>query len=325
MLDGFIIYDCLFRNYRYSKTPPWEKNGKKTFFSPPLLTGQFYLKTGNSCVMCNIFKWLNEGGCSKKHLIAVIISRFAPEPAIRFAATLANVYGDAENRVLNRVGGKLILNMKRIFLLMGLSGIITLQGVAQEQRAKLSAKLKVANTKSIAHTRVISQVFERVGAQAGISRAITGLPPIKQQDFDFVNLYQGSVLDGKVEAIVAPYKGKNRAEKIAFVLFRSNGKYGRPMLIKATADRSQLTYYDLEAGTMLKMQKEGNSFSFSSSSIEPDGGGARRSGCGQAVMDCVTDAYSNRGWASVWATFQSIFIPATGAAIIAACIADNCL
>jgi hypothetical protein len=42
------------------------------------------------------------------------------------------------------------------------------------------------------------------------------------------------------------------------------------------------------------------------------GGGA---GWGNNTMNCITDAYSNHGWLSVWATVQSAFIPETLVAI----------
>ncbi|WP_288072995.1 hypothetical protein [Hydrotalea sp.] len=49
------------------------------------------------------------------------------------------------------------------------------------------------------------------------------------------------------------------------------------------------------------------------------------SSCGQATMNCINDAYSNHGWVSVWAWVQSLYLPATGVAIAAACAAKNCL
>jgi hypothetical protein len=48
-------------------------------------------------------------------------------------------------------------------------------------------------------------------------------------------------------------------------------------------------------------------------------------GCGQAIMDCVNHAFSANGWASVWLTIQSLWLPQTVVAIIAACGAKNCL
>lgn len=44
---------------------------------------------------------------------------------------------------------------------------------------------------------------------------------------------------------------------------------------------------------------------------------------GQRTMDCITDAYSNHGWVSVFLTIESAFIPWTAAAIAAACAGGN--
>jgi hypothetical protein len=41
--------------------------------------------------------------------------------------------------------------------------------------------------------------------------------------------------------------------------------------------------------------------------------------CGQAVADCVADAYNNHGWVSIWAQIQTLWIPQTLGAISAAC------
>ncbi|WP_166966059.1 hypothetical protein [Yeosuana marina] len=44
--------------------------------------------------------------------------------------------------------------------------------------------------------------------------------------------------------------------------------------------------------------------------------------CGQYVVDCLGDAYSNHGWVSVWAIVQSAFIPETAVALAVACYID---
>lgn len=51
---------------------------------------------------------------------------------------------------------------------------------------------------------------------------------------------------------------------------------------------------------------------------------AAQKGCGQKVMDCITDAYTNNGWVSVWAWVQTAFIPQTAAAVAAACWLNAC-
>ncbi|HMM04951.1 MULTISPECIES: hypothetical protein [unclassified Dysgonomonas] len=40
-------------------------------------------------------------------------------------------------------------------------------------------------------------------------------------------------------------------------------------------------------------------------------------------MDCIDDAYTNHGWASVFLTIETAFIPWTGVAIAAACAGGN--
>jgi hypothetical protein len=47
--------------------------------------------------------------------------------------------------------------------------------------------------------------------------------------------------------------------------------------------------------------------------------------CGHRVAACLDDVYTNHGWISVWAFVQTAFIPATGAALAAACFVDECI
>lgn len=51
---------------------------------------------------------------------------------------------------------------------------------------------------------------------------------------------------------------------------------------------------------------------------------SHRRPCGQAVMDCITNAYSNHGWTSVALGLTSAFIPHTFAVVAAACYDRNC-
>jgi len=44
---------------------------------------------------------------------------------------------------------------------------------------------------------------------------------------------------------------------------------------------------------------------------------------GQRTIDCINDAYTNHGWASVFLTIETAFIPWTGVAIAAACAGGN--
>lgn len=44
---------------------------------------------------------------------------------------------------------------------------------------------------------------------------------------------------------------------------------------------------------------------------------------GQAVVDCLDDIYTKRGWLSVWAWVQTAYIPATGIALALDCAYHN--
>jgi hypothetical protein len=95
-------------------------------------------------------------------------------------------------------------------------------------------------------------------------------------------------------------------------------------VIAKSITNSKIQYFDLEEGLILSI----NNYNLSSFSFQTSTGNymtRTTSGCGQAVIDCVINAYSNHGWASVWAFVQTAFIPATSLAITAGCVAKNCI
>jgi hypothetical protein len=101
---------------------------------------------------------------------------------------------------------------------------------------------------------------------------------------------------------------------------------GIPMLIetvKIDENLLEITYFDLSQNKILsvKIDSENRKFDFENFAD----GSNNRILCGQNTMDCLQDAYTNHGWVSVWAFVQTAFIPATGAALAAACAALNCL
>src|SRR5690606_32872736 len=46
--------------------------------------------------------------------------------------------------------------------------------------------------------------------------------------------------------------------------------------------------------------------------------------CGQDVIDCFQDVYTNHGWASVAAALTTAFIPQTAVVFAAGCVGKNC-
>ncbi|MCU7542248.1 hypothetical protein [Riemerella anatipestifer] len=49
------------------------------------------------------------------------------------------------------------------------------------------------------------------------------------------------------------------------------------------------------------------------------------SGCGQGVIDCMSNIYTKRGWTSVAATLFTAYAPQIGVAVAAGCAASRCL
>ena len=47
-------------------------------------------------------------------------------------------------------------------------------------------------------------------------------------------------------------------------------------------------------------------------------------GCGQAVSDCIADAYVNHGWASVASWLLTMYNPGFGVGIAAGCVIQEC-
>jgi hypothetical protein len=153
---------------------------------------------------------------------------------------------------------------------------------------------------------------------------VSGIPSFTASDFDFTNLYK-SEKKGETEiAYSAAYKGTVTKEKYAFVLFMKDGVPLRSMLVRANPDRSILIFYDLTDGKTAEIIKIKDSYIYEKKSVDFGGRTDSGPGCGQAVMDCITDAYTNHGWTSVWVTIQSIFVPSTGVAITLGCIVKNC-
>lgn len=157
---------------------------------------------------------------------------------------------------------------------------------------------------------------------------------LSSNHIDFQNISRSYVTnDGEAgEALVAPFKSNSSSNSInyAFFITVDSDSIYRPFIIKATTNQS-LKYFDLDQGRILTVNNYNNStvtFQNTTGSymnLNPEFTANRVAGCGQATMDCVTDVYSNHGWGSVWATVQSIFIPATGAAIVGACAVKNCI
>jgi hypothetical protein len=218
---------------------------------------------------------------------------------------------------------------KYAFLLIQGVFLFQLYGTSQNNGTKeaLASLISVVQVNNKLISSLVQTSFSNLTVNAAAVKDVTGIQSFTTADFDFVNLYK-SEKKGEVEiAYSAPYKGAGAKEKYAFTVFMKNGTPFRSVLVKAAPDRSSLIFYDLKEGKTAEIVKSNNLFVYAVKSVN-FGGTAWRlpqtDSCGKVVMNCITDAYSNHGWASVWLTIQSIFVPATAVAITIGCMIANC-
>jgi len=160
-----------------------------------------------------------------------------------------------------------------------------------------------------------------------------GLPNVVSiNDIDFDNIvmtWDENDPDGK--AITANFKTNSNSNDVGFgfSMFTNGATIIKPTIIK-TSKNQYLKYYDLDHGLVSTIDNYVSSnYAFSSANgayIASANLSARTApGCGQAVMDCMTDIYANRGCVSVWTFVQTAFIPQTAVAAAATCAIHNCL
>lgn len=203
---------------------------------------------------------------------------------------------------------------------------------------------------------LMSTMFDSLKVDFAMLSSVAGLDStFTSNDIDFDNLSKVYDANKPGAGIVAPFKSNSNSntDNYAFTVFTSNGHcYGSPTLVKTSA--SSIVYFDLLDGTVNQVNNytslTNTIFSTMTLPYVTDSAifGSNRTiipwepyafnsagpylsfkpystGCGQAVADCIADAYSHHGWVSVWATIQTAFIPSTATALASACVAKNCL
>jgi UDP-N-acetylmuramyl tripeptide synthase len=97
----------------------------------------------------------------------------------------------------------------------------------------------------------------------------------------------------------------------------------QPVLVEVITDKETsaqtVQYFNYVANTLTSVTEGPKGVTATTTAIA-----GRLKPCGDAVASCITDAYTNHGWISVWATVQSAFLPETTAAIAVACVLHNC-
>jgi len=200
-----------------------------------------------------------------------------------------------------------------------------------------TADPQITPVSSASMTTIITNAFNGLTVDlTELSREMDLPTTIQASDIDFQNLYisyDNSSPDGK--ALVAPLKtnSNDNATNYAFVLFTNGTCYGKPIFVKSLTNQ-HIKYFDLNEGLVTTIQNYASAdfmISTSLGSFLSAGANASRlspnasTGCGQAVANCMADAYTNHGWVSVWMTVQTAFIPHTAVAVAATCAVHMCI
>lgn len=166
-----------------------------------------------------------------------------------------------------------------------------------------------------------------LSSELGLSHTIT------KDSIDFVNVemtWDANNPGG--EALTAPFKSNSNSNLVGygFVMYTNGTQIIKPTIVK-TYKNSYLKYFDLTEGLITTINNyTSSSFTFTNTygNYIAGGGGMKAqlaTGCGQGTANCMADAYVNHGWASVWISVQTAFIPWTAAAIAGACAVHNCI
>ncbi len=139
--------------------------------------------------------------------------------------------------------------------------------------------------------------------------------------FDTDNIYEVGLTESSNKVLVADQIGFDVDNQINYGLsmaLNDKGECSVPLIIETqniNADDKIINYYDATNNLLLSIELDNNTKSIN---VLFKAQTQLKSG-GQYVVDCLSDAYSNHGWISVWAIVQSAFIPETAAALAADC------
>jgi len=144
--------------------------------------------------------------------------------------------------------------------------------------------------------------------------------------FDFNNVISHN-LYGNSDAIIINQNGldPNNTENWALVFIDDDGNLGTFYYVKTINvdnDFKMVEYYDFWDEDLV-FTSIYNNYDQTWDTIFNYNKDCYGSSYGQAVMDCLQDAYANHGWISVWASVQSAFIPQTAVALAGACAWEN--
>lgn len=217
--------------------------------------------------------------------------------------------------------------MKKLLLSFNLLAVCFLSSAQVNQSPQMTI-----NVVKVSDSQISSQlldVFNNLLSDPEKVSVQSGIVSFTAANFDFTNLYK-SEKPGETEiAYTASFVNSDTKVKYAFTAYFENGIFSKPMLVKANTDRTSIVYYDLNENKVLSVvRNQGDLYTTNITEVDLRNSLISRNtggGCGQCVANCMADAYTNHGWASVWATIQSIFVPATGVGIALGCARRCCI
>jgi len=144
---------------------------------------------------------------------------------------------------------------------------------------------------------------------------------ISLENFDFdvqyITVHENS--DFVTMTVNSKANSESSSELFGFSITYSSSKneVTNVILSKIIRGRSQLYYFADNSILDISSKDPGSPIIVTTTN-------AAQKSCGQKVMDCITDAYTNNGWVSVWGWIQTAFIPQTAVAVAAACYINAC-
>ncbi len=214
--------------------------------------------------------------------------------------------------------------MKKYFLVLTM--LLSGQLMFAQSGGPTDGQLTVEVINDVRLSEQIRSMFNSLQSTRSEIIAGTQISSFSESDFDFINIYKSQKSGEREVGYSVKYINPPAGFEYSFSLVSNSGVLSYPMVVKVKSDRSRIVYNSLLEGTSLDVINDAGQFSYTIRNVDfGRGTGSGGTDCGQCVANCISDAYSNHGWASVWAVVQSIFIPATGVGIALGCTARCCV
>ena len=152
----------------------------------------------------------------------------------------------------------------------------------------------------------------------------------QSNDYNFDNSSQITIDNSKIKAISVPQNISENypiQRRKSYVLDEYNNivTYSISETEYLNKNKVEVKYFDKNGFTLSHYIIDKNSEKVDFLSSNNFAKGAEK-GCGQAIIDCMGDKYTNNGWDSIFLTIGTAFLPeiAVGVAVVCAYESDEC-